>query len=350
MKITKIKSISLAILAAVLYGISTPFSKLLLERLEPTLIASLLYFGAGIGMLLIIAVNHVTAKSTTEKKLTKKDIPYVAGMIVLDIIAPVSLMTGLKLSNASSVSLLNNFEVVATTIIALAFFKENVGKRMWGAIGLITIASILLSVESIEHFSLSIGSLFVILATVSWGLENNCTRMISLTDPAQIVCIKGFGSGLGALLIFLYQGGSSYNLEYILMALLLGFVAYGMSIYVYIRAQSELGAARTSAFYAIAPFVGVAISWAVFKDSMSLQFFVALLVMVIGSYFAFTEDHGHEHIHLESEHTHKHNHSDGHHNHEHDFKVSGSHSHAHKHEKLKHTHSHTPDMHHIHSH
>lgn len=206
MKITQFKSISLAILAAVLYGISTPFSKILLSKLEPTLIASLLYFGAGIGMLSVLAINHFKGKSATEMRLSKREMPFVIGMIILDIIAPVSLMTGLKLSNASSVSLLNNFEVVATTVIALMFFKENVGKRMWGAIGLITMASIILSIEDLGAFRLSVGSIFVIIATIAWGLENNCTRMISLTDPAQIVTIKGFGSGFGAFLIFLYQG------------------------------------------------------------------------------------------------------------------------------------------------
>lgn len=350
MKITQFKSISLAILAAVLYGISTPFSKILLSKLEPTLIASLLYFGAGIGMLSVLAINHFKGKSATEMRLSKREMPFVIGTIILDIIAPVSLMTGLKLSNASSVSLLNNFEVVATTVISLMFFKENVGKRMWGAIGLITMASIILSIEDLGAFRLSVGSIFVIIATIAWGLENNCTRMISLTDPAQIVTIKGFGSGFGALLIFLYQGGGEFSLLYVLLTLLLGFVAYGMSIYVYIRAQSELGAARTSAFYAVAPFIGVIISWAVFKDNINSQFLVALVVMLIGSYFAFTEDHGHEHEHLEEEHTHKHNHEDGHHNHYHEFKVKGTHSHSHKHERTKHTHSHTPDMHHMHSH
>ncbi|MBI5808646.1 MAG: DMT family transporter [Ignavibacteriales bacterium] len=350
MKMTQIKSIALAILAAVLYGISTPFSKILLNKLEPTLIASLLYFGAGIGMLSVLIVNHYRGNSTTEMKLSRKEMPFVIGMIILDIIAPVSLMTGLKLSNASSVSLLNNFEVVATTVIALMFFKENVGKRMWGAIGLITVASIILSVDNIGTLQLSVGSIFVILATVAWGLENNCTRMISLTDPAQIVSIKGFGSGVGALLIYFYQGGGEFSLLYVLLTLLLGFVAYGMSIYVYIRAQSELGAARTSAFYAVAPFIGVIISWAVFNDRINSQFVIALVVMIIGSYFAFTESHGHEHEHLEEEHTHKHNHEDGHHNHYHEFKVSGTHSHTHKHERIKHSHNHNPDMHHMHSH
>ena len=174
--------------------------------------------------------------------------------------------------------------------------------------------------------------------------------MLSLKDPLQIVIVKGFGSGLGSLIICFLVKAYSFNLFYMASALVLGFVAYGMSIFLYIMAQRELGAARTSAFYATAPFIGVIISWMVLKEPVTLSFMTALVIMLIGTYFAVTEDHQHDHVHLTETHDHKHNHLDGHHNHQHDFEIIGEHTHEHTHEPLKHSHTHLPDLHHRHSH
>lgn len=346
----KLKSIGYAILAALLYGISSPVSKLLLVEIPPTLMASLLYLGAGLGMLGINLFQVMMKHEKKEAKMTVKELPYIIGMILLDIAAPILLMFGLTLTTSSNASLLNNFEIVATTIIAMLIFKETIGKRMWLAIILITLSSILLSLQDVSSLTFSVGSIFVILACISWGFENNCTRMLSLKDPLQIVVVKGFGSGIGSLIIYFTINELSFNLIYIALALLLGFVAYGMSIYLYIRAQRDLGAARTSAFYATAPFIGVIISWIVLREPVTLTFMMALLIMLIGTYFAVSEDHKHSHLHWTESHEHKHNHDDGHHNHHHENEIIGEHSHAHTHEEIEHVHGHLPDLHHRHTH
>ena len=341
--------ILLAILAAACYGVSSPLSELLLKELSPVFMAALLYLGAGLGMLAVKAVTNMKKQEKKEARITKKEFPFVLGMIVLDIAAPILLMLGLTMTNSATVSLLNNFEIVATSVIALAIFKETIGRRLWIAITLITLSSILLSAYDLGNLSFSIGVVFTLLACVCWGFENNCTRMLSLKDPLQIVIIKGLGSGTGAMLIVAATKTLSANMLYILFALLLGFLAYGLSIYFYILAQRELGAARTSAYYAIAPFIGVGLSFVIFRQGITSSFVLALAVMILGTYFAAFEKHKHVHHHTQIEHEHRHNHTDGHHNHSHDYPVT-EHSHSHTHETLTHEHPHTPDMHHTHPH
>jgi drug/metabolite transporter (DMT)-like permease len=342
-------AILLAVLAAALYGISAPVSKLLLVELPPTLMAALLYLGAGFGMLLVDMIKKVGQKEEPEAGIVRKDMPYIIGMIVLDIGAPIFLMLGLSMTTSANVALLNNFEIVATSLIALFVFKEAVGKRMWQSIALITLASLVLTMED-HSFSFSTGSVFVLFACICWGFENNCTRMLSLRNPFQIVVIKGFGSGVGALALSLVSGQYSRNVNYIFYTLLLGFVAYGLSIYFYIKAQRVLGAARTSAYYAAAPFIGVLISWLIFREAITGKFMVALAIMLLGAYLAITEVHNHMHVHAAVTHEHKHNHGDGHHNHEHIPEFLGEHSHIHTHDGIAHNHEHTPDIHHTHDH
>lgn len=280
------RAILFAILAAALYAISSPVSKLLLKEVPPTFMASFLYLGAGIGMALVGLVRTVNGIESGEKRLTTKEIPYTVGMIVLDIAAPIFLMIGLTTATPENVSLLNNFEIVATSLIALFIFKERITKRLWSAIILITLASMILSMENMNSFSFSIGSIFVLLACTCWGLENNFTRKLSIKDPLQVVVIKGFGSGTGSLLIALAIHERVSNWLYIFAALLLGFLAYGMSIFFYIYAQRYLGAAKTSAYYAIAPFIGAGLSLLIFRDVPTLTFLVALVIMIVGTYLA----------------------------------------------------------------
>jgi len=278
------KSVFYAILAAALYALNAPVSKLLLQNVPPTMMAGFLYLGAGLGMALMGLARSKTGRGKKEARLTKKDLPYTLGMVVLDIAAPIFLMVGLKRTTAANASLLNNFEIVATSLIALLIFKEKIGKRLWIAIGLITLSSILLSVEDVGSFQFSIGSLFVLLACVCWGLENNCTRNLSHSDPLEIVVIKGFGSGIGSVLIGLAVGEALPIRSDILKILLLGFVAYGLSIYFYVYAQRDLGAARTSAYYAVAPFIGVLLSFVIFREIPGALFFIALAIMIAGTW------------------------------------------------------------------
>ncbi|OQB53975.1 MAG: EamA-like transporter family protein [Firmicutes bacterium ADurb.Bin146] len=282
MRSKKIESIIYAILAAVFYAISMPLSKLLLEKISPTYMASFLYFGAGIGVGIIYVIRTIRHRDTGEK-LSKPDLPYVLGMIILDIAAPILLMIGLKTVTSSNASLLNNFEIAATSLIALFVFKETISKRLWAALLLITISSMLLSIEDISSFTFSYGSIYILSAAICWGLENNFTRKISSKDIYQIVVIKGIFSGLGSLIVALILKQNLPNFQYIAYALILGIVAYGLSIFFYVKAQHELGAAKTSAFYAIAPFIGALLSFIILRESITKFYILALSIMIAGS-------------------------------------------------------------------
>lgn len=274
----------LAALAALFYSLNAPFSKVLLADVPSTIMAGLLYLGAGIGMLFILIIRKILGIGKNEKALSRNDLPYTTSMIALDIAAPISLMTGLAIASAESVSLLNNFEIVATSLIALVIFKEKVSLRLWLAIALITASSILLSFEDIQSFALSPGALLVLLASVFWGFENNCTRMLSKSDPLEIVAIKGFGSGIGSLLIAFFMKEKLPSFPLAFSALLLGFISYGLSIFFYVYAQRFLGAAKTSAYYAINPFIGVILALLIFKEVPNFTFWIALAIMAAGTY------------------------------------------------------------------
>lgn len=278
--------IAFALLAAVLYAVNAPFSKLLLNYIPPTLMAGLLYIGAGMGMLVIAFLRKVRNKSVREEKLTRAELPYTVAMILLDIAAPICLMIGLGATTAANASLLNNFEIVATSVIALVIFKERIGLKLWCGIAFVTLSCIILSFEDMTSLSFSYGSLFVLLAAICWGFENNCTRKISSKDPLQIVLLKGIFSGTGSIVIGLCAG-ERFTLSWsILMACGVGFVAYGLSIYFYVYAQRLLGAARTSAYYAVAPFVAAIFSLIIFKEMPTVSYFVALLFMAVGAWLS----------------------------------------------------------------
>jgi drug/metabolite transporter (DMT)-like permease len=279
-------AIFFAILAAVLYAFSVPLSKILLLNVQPMMLAAFLYIGAGVGMSLFGLMRSHIKLPDKEEKLERKDLPYTIAMVVLDIAAPISLMFGLKITAAANASLLNNFEIVATAVIAMWLFHEKVSRRLWIAIVLVTIACILLTLDTTSSLSFSPGSLLVLLACVCWGLENNCTRCISHKDPMEIVIIKGFGSGLGALCIALSTGECFPLFQYIPAIMLLGFVAYGLSIFFYTYAQRTIGAAMTSTFYAVTPFIGALLSFIILSEKLTWNFAAALAVMLVGTYFA----------------------------------------------------------------
>lgn len=283
------KAIFYAIVAA-LYAISSRISKLLLKEIPATMMAALLYLGAGLGLMGVNMIHKRDQQTVNEKPLSRKDMPYTVGMVVLDVAAPILLMIGLTMTTAANASLLNNFEIVATSIIALVVFKESISKRLWFGIGLVTLASMLLSIEDMSSFHFSLGSFFVLLACVCWGLENNCTRMLSSKNPIHIVIIKGIGSGIGSLIIAFFLGETITKIGYILIALVLGFVAYGLSIVFYIYAQRGLGAARTSAYYAISPFIGATLSLLIFREIPTVFFLISLVIMALGTYFVSTNE------------------------------------------------------------
>ena len=331
-----VRSILFAILAAVFYAINIPLSKLLLRHVGETTMAALLYLGAGVGIGILSLFNREDRRRS--EKLTKNDLPYVIGMIVLDIAAPILLMMGVNRGSSANASLLGNFEIVATAVIALLVFQEAVSKRLWGAIALVTLSSILLSLEGTGSFRFSYGSLFVILATVCWGLENNCTRKISSKSTYEIVILKGVFSGFGASVIALMKHETFPGIGYIAAALALGFVAYGLSIFLYVRAQHTLGAAKTSAYYAVAPFIGTFLSFVILRERITIMYLIALAVMIAGTALVVIDtlirNHAHPHRHtfththdgsththtVVHEHTHNHYKEDGGHGHHHSVK------------------------------
>lgn len=322
-----------ALMAAVFYALNTPFSKLLLQHVPPTFMAAFLYLGAGVGVGTLYAFHF--PKEDPSERLTRQDLLYTIGMIVLDILAPIFLMLGIAASSASSASLLGNFEIVATTVIALLVFHEAVSGTLWTAIAFITLSSIILSFEGAGSLQFSYGSLFVLLAASCWGLENNCTRKISDKSTYEIVVLKGVFSGGGSFLIALLTGEEFPPFRYILPAMLLGFAAYGLSIFLYIRAQRSLGAAKTSAYYAAAPFVGAFLSFLLTGEHLTGRYFLALLFMLVGTAFVVSDTMATRHTH-EHTHTFQHTHDGSTHTHT----VTHSHTHIHWLDAKRHTHVH----------
>ena len=283
MKNKRNTGIFLAILAAALYAVNSPFSKLLLEYMPSTLMAGFLYVGAGLGMGVIALIRRGRGVET-EAPITKAELPHTIAMIVLDIAAPIFLFIGLDNTTAANASLLNNFEIVATAIIALMIFGERISKRLWTGIFFVVLSCALLSFEDISSLKFSAGSLLVLLAAVCWGFENNCTRKLSSKDPLQIVLLKGIFSGLGSIVIGLFIGERMSNFWSVFAVLAVGFVAYGLSIYFYVYAQRILGAARTSAYYAVAPFIGTLLSLVIFREMPKVTYFVSLAAMAVGAW------------------------------------------------------------------
>ena len=331
---TKHTATAFAILAAALYAINIPLSKILLKQVEPTMMAAFLYLGAGLGLFLYGLISGEREKGDS---LTRNELPYTISMIVLDIAAPILMMLGLEGTNSANASLLNNFEIVATSTIAFFVFRETLSKRLTLAIVLVTAASIALSFEGEGSLHFNIGSLLVLSAACCWGLENNCTRMLSSKSSVQITTIKGIFSGLGSLVIALVIGEKIPGFGWILAVLLLGFGAYGLSINFYIKAQKDLGAAKTSAYYSTAPFLGVVFGILLLQERPGIQFYVGLIIMIIATVLTVKDtialQHTHEHSHV---HTHEHRHGSLLHTHAH--KHCHSHTHVHGENEALHDH------------
>lgn len=287
-----------------------------------------------------------------EARLARSDWPWLVGAILAGgVIAPIMLMISLRHAPAATASLLLNFEGVATTLIAAIVFKEAIGRHAWWAIGLITLASILLSTDFTNQWGFSLSALGVLAACIMWGIDNNLTRNISAKDPLVIVIVKGLGAGLVSLIIAVALGNTFPSPGVTLLALLLGSLSYGLSIFLFVYAMRGLGAGRTSALFGTAPLAGILLSFLIFREIPGIFFFIALLVIASGAYILLMEDHDHVHVHENIVHEHRHTHKDGHHEHEHIVESDRqSHSHVHTHDILEHAHDHAPDIHHRHSH
>jgi drug/metabolite transporter (DMT)-like permease len=333
-----------ALLAALFFGASAPISKLLLGEVPPVMMAAFLYLGSGTGVSLVKLSQRVTSNQK-EAGIRRPDVGWLAGTIIAGgILAPIILMVSLQYAPASTASLLLNFEGVATTLIALLFFRESISRRAFAAIFAITLASIFLSTNFQGRFGFSLGALGILLACTLWGLDNNVTRNISAKDPLTIVAWKGLVAGTFSLFLGLFLGQQLPAIRSILAILLLGFISYGLSTMLFIYSMRGLGASRTSALYGTAPLAGVILSILIFHDPITRAFIVAAGLMAAGALLLANEEHAHFHIHMPVVHEHRHSHDEFH---THDS-ADVTHSHEHKHPRTEHEHGHMPDIHHRH--
>jgi drug/metabolite transporter (DMT)-like permease len=343
---------AMALLAAVLFGASAPFAKLLLRGAAPQLLAGLLYLGSGLGLLVLWIVRR---SGNREASLTRRDVPWVAAAIGFGgVLAPALLMTGLARTPASSASLLLNLETVFTALLAWFVFREHFDRRI--ALGMVAIVAggALLSWEGRVALGGAAGPLLVVAATLCWGIDNNLTQKVSAGDPVQIAMLKGLVAGSVNTALALASGAGWPDLPRVGGAFLLGFLGYGLSLVLFVLALRRLGTARTSAYFSSAPFVGAVMSLIVFRERPTLALGAAAALMAVGVWLHVTERHEHEHRHEEMEHDHPHVH-DEHHRHAHapgDPVLTDPvpHSHRHRHEPLVHSHPHYPDIHHRHGH
>jgi drug/metabolite transporter (DMT)-like permease len=346
------KPLLYVILSATLFGLSAPLAKLLLEDISPIAMAGLLYMGAFIGLAMYSLDRKIrTTGNRRTVPLEKRDFPWLIGAIVAGgIVAPISLMFGLQMISGFATSLFLNLEGIATVIIAIFFFHENVGKRLWLALICVTVAGMLLSWNTEQNQINIAGPLLVILACIGWGVDNNLTRHIAEKDSVQIAMIKGLVAGAVSLSVaFILGRGFSIGIN-ILLALILGAFSYGLSLVFFIQGLKGLGASRTGVFYSFGPFIGAIASIIILKEWLGWVMLPAIALMILGVWLITTERHVHRHHHESVIHSHSHRHDELHHDHEHPEPVQGSHVHVHTHIALSHTHAHWPDTHHRHAH
>lgn len=340
------------VLSAALFGISPPLAKLLIKNIPPVALAGFLYLGAFMGLSVYsISSRSFSTETIRGTNLKKGDYPWLIGAILSGgIFAPICLMLGLSHISGFTTSLLLNMEGIFTAIIAVIFFKENAGKRLWLALICMTAAGVFLTWDSSQGKFNLLGPLLVTFSMICWGIDNNLTRNISTRNPLQIARIKGFVSGLVSISLAYALGMDIKWNANIIYALLLGSFSYGISLVFFIKALEGLGSFRTGMFFSLAPFIGAVISLIVLQEWIGWVMFPAVVLTVAGVWLISTEGHEHLHLHEEEVHTHLHNHNDNHHNHEHEGIVREPHVHEHQHPEEYHAHSHWPDTHHRHEH
>jgi len=335
-----------ALTAAFLFGAATPLAKLILASVSPWLLAGLFYLGSGIGLALYRKIS----------KAPKVNLPagerlWLAGAIISGgIVAPVLLMTGLTAMPASDTSLLLNAEGVFTALLAWFVFKENFDRRIAVGMLAIVLGAVILSWPGTIELSALWPSMAILGACLAWAVDNNLTRKVSLNDASWIASVKGLFSGCTNLALALLLGASIPSAATVAAAMTLGFLAYGVSLALFVVALRHLGTARTGAYFSIAPFFGALLAL-MLGEPLTLPLIVAGVLMALGIWLHLSETHEHSHVHEEIEHEHEHLH-DVHHDHVHDFAVLPAvpHRHKHRHSRIEHTHAHFPDSHHQHTH
>jgi drug/metabolite transporter (DMT)-like permease len=341
------RHVFLAILSAFLFGVSTPLGKVLLSHWSPQQLAGLLYLGAAIGVFVPMLLGRRGFFSGT---LSRTTVWRLSGAILFGgILGPVFLLAGLKLASASSVSLWLNLEMVATAFLGILFFRDHLGKSGWVGAVCIFAAGVLLSLGE-GSAGLKAG-IFLALACICWGVDNNLTALIDGLLPMQSTFWKGLVAGLFNLGLGFWLQPPTGNAQSACAGLALGAVSYGASIALYIGAAQALGAARSQMIFASGPLFGLLLSQFMLKEPFHLIHGLALVFQAAGIFLLFRDKHEHAHTHLAMDHTHSHSHDDGHHTHIHEGEPSSfRHSHRHTHEAMAHRHPHWPDIHHRHEH
>jgi drug/metabolite transporter (DMT)-like permease len=341
-----------ALLSAALFGLSTPAAKLLVGSVHPATLAGLLYCGAGLGVAVLRRALPLIVSRAPEVKLARSERPWLAGAIAAGgVVGPLLLMIGLVRTDAAAASLLLTLEGAATAMIAWFIFHENFDRRI--ALGMVAIVAgaAVLSWNGVPTMSGMVGPLAIAGACLAWGLDNNLTRKVSLSDPLQIVELKGLIAGPFNVVLGIALGAEMPGPSTVVAAGIVGFLGYGISLALFVVALRHLGTARTGAYFSTAPFLGSAAAVMMLGEPVTTQLAVAGVLMAIGVWLHLTEHHEHEHVHEAMTHAHPHVH-DEHHQHTHSpLDPPGEpHTHVHTHAPLRHSHPHVPDMHHLHRH
>jgi drug/metabolite transporter (DMT)-like permease len=340
------RGVQQALGAALLFGAATPLAKRLLQSVDPWQLAGLFYLGSGIGLSLYRRIARAPAVH-----MSRTDVPWLIGAIAVGgIVAPVLLMLGLTRMPASGASLLLNAEGVFTALLAWFAFKEHVSVRIAVGMGSIALGALVISWPDHARFAGAWPALAVLGACFAWGIDNNLTRKVSLTDAGYIAAAKGLVAGTVNIALAFALGAHLPSPSIIAISLIVGLFAYGASLVLFVLALRNLGTGRTGAYFSTAPFAGalLALLWG---DPWSMSLVIAGLLMVVGIGLHITERHDHQHVHEPLEHEHEHTH-DAHHQHLHEPPVAPgtTHTHRHRHAPLTHRHAHFPDAHHRHPH
>lgn len=350
-KDTRLRGAALGLAAAALFGLSAPLAKLLLPSMSPLTLASLLYLGGGGGLALYALARRWRGRARPlEASLTRRDLPLLAGVVLCGgVIGPWLMLVGLARLSALSTSLLLNLEGPFTVLLAVALFKEHLGRSALAGVALVFLGSALVGVAGGELRADPLGVAAVAGACLSWAVDNNLTQRLSLRDPVAIVRWKGLAAGTLTLGLAIATGQPLPAAAVVLPALLLGVFSYGLSIVLDLYALRILGAARQAAFFATAPFLGALAAVPLLGERPSVTDLLGGAAIAAGVLALLRERHSHLHTHQPLEHSHLHVH-DAHHQHEHDGPWTEPHAHPHRHAALTHDHPHVSDLHHRHRH
>ncbi len=342
---------ALALLSAVLFGISPPLSKLVIGNMSPLFLAGLLYLGSGIGLMVVLVWQKVTVTKELARLSMHHRMKLLGAIISGGILAPVCLTYGIKLATAFEVSLLLNLESVTTTILAWLIFHEHIGKQVWIGKFALIFGALIITINPANPAGFSTASFLILGACLFWGIDNNLTRDIEELPPAVLAGVKGLSAGIFNITLALLLEHSLGAVSQMASALIIGALSYGASLVLFVKALRAIGTSRTSTYFAISPFFGMVFSLLLLGERPPMYHWLSATIMAAGLWFLSREHHRHLHSHEPIRHRHSHSHDEHHqHRHEENKDNGETHDHPHTHEPITHSHVHWPDIHHRHRH